>query len=104
MDNGVGRKLFSLYVASSGGVALDYPPTLEILAGRYGPRPLSATPWVTACGARDPNPDRDGCPAMRRTGQWLKEQGATLLDAIEDPQFGHGALQLNPRNVARLLK
>lgn len=46
----------------------------------------------------------DGCPGMRRSGQWLKEQGAILLDAIEDPQSGHGALQLNPRNSARLLE
>jgi hypothetical protein len=103
IDNGRGRKLFSLYVASSGGVALDYPPTRAILDGRFGPRPLAGTRWVTACGERDPNPDRDGCPGMRRTGQWLKEQGATLLDVIEDPQSGHGALQLNPRNVERLL-
>jgi hypothetical protein len=100
----MGRKLFSLYVASSGGVALDYPPTRAILDGRFGPRPLAGTRWVTACGERDPNPDRDGCPGMRRTGQWLKEQGAILLDAIEDPQSGHGALQLNPRNAERLLK
>ncbi|HUN68945.1 MAG TPA: hypothetical protein VMU46_09110, partial [Burkholderiales bacterium] len=40
IDNGQGRKLFSLYVASSGGVALDYPPTRAILEGRMGPRPL----------------------------------------------------------------
>jgi hypothetical protein len=104
IDNGRGRKLFSLYVASSGGVALDYPPTRAILDGRFGPRPLAGTRWVTACGERDPNPDRDGCPGMRRTGQWLKEQGATLLDAIEDPQSGHSALQLNPRNAERLLE
>jgi hypothetical protein len=67
-------------------------------------RILAGTRWVTACGERDPNPDRDGCPGMRRTGQWLKEQGATLLDAIEDPQSGHSALQLNPRNAERLLE
>lgn len=103
LDHGRGRKLFSLYVASSGGVALDYPPTRAILDGRYGQRPLAGTRWITACGDRDPNPDRDGCPGMRRTAQWLKEQGAILLDAIEDPQSGHGALQLNPRNAERLL-
>jgi len=67
-------------------------------------RILAGTRWVTACGERDPNPERDGCPGMRRTGQWLKEQGAILLDAIEDPQSGHGALQLNPRNAERLLE
>ncbi len=48
IDKGRGRKLFSLYVASSGGVALDYPPTRSILDGRMGPRPLAGTNWVTA--------------------------------------------------------
>lgn len=62
-----------------------------------------AARWVTACGERDAEPERSGWPDMRRSGQWLKEQGAILLDAIEDPQFGHGALQLNPRNAERLL-
>jgi predicted esterase len=103
IDQGRGRKLFSLYVASSGGVALDFPPTRAILEGRYGPRPLAGTRWVTACGGRDANPERDGCPGMRRTGAWLKEQGAQVLLAIEDAQSGHGALQLNPGNTARLL-
>ena len=103
IDAGRGRKLFSLYVASSGGVALDYPPTRAILDGRFGWRPLDGTRWVTACGGRDPNPDRDGCPGMRRSGAWLKEQGAQVLLAIEDPNTGHGALQLDPRNAARML-
>ncbi len=103
IDNGRGRKLSSLYVASSGGVALDYPPNRALLEGRYGPRPLAGTRWVTACGDRDPNPDRDGCPGMRRTGNWLREQGAQVVLAIEDPNSGHGALQLDPRNAARLL-
>lgn len=104
IDNGRGRKLFSLYVASSGGVALDYPPTRAILDGRFGPRPLADTRWVTACGERDPNPDRDGCPAMRKTGKWLREQGAQMILEIEDPNAGHGALQLDPRNAAQMLE
>ena len=100
---GAGRKTFSLYVASSGGVEPDFPPNRALLEGRFGPRPLAGTRWVTACGGHDGRPELSGCPAMRRTGAWLKEQGAILVDAIEDPQSGHGALQLNPRNVERLL-
>lgn len=102
LDAGRGRRLFTHYVASSGGVAPDYPPTRNIIQGAYGPRPLAGTRWVTACGGRDENPGRDGCPGMRRTAQWLKEQGASLSDVIEDPAAGHGALQLNPRNAERL--
>ena len=90
-------------MASSGGVALDFPPNRAIVEGRFGPRPLAGTRWVTACGDRDPEPERSGCPGMRRAGNWLRKQGAQLVLAIEDPNTGHGALQLDPRNVARML-
>lgn len=104
MDRGQGgRRLFPLYVASSGGVALDFPPTRAILEGRFGPRPLEGSRWVTACGGRDPNAERDGCPGMRRTAEWLRQQGAQVVLAIEDPNGPHGALQADPRNAARLL-
>ena len=103
LDSGRGHQYFSFAVASSGGVALDYPPTRAILAGVFGLRPLLNTRWVTSAGARDPNPDRDGIPAMRRTAAWLKEQGATVLMTIEDPTEGHGALQRNSKNTKQLL-
>lgn len=94
----LGSRYFGLCVASSGGVAVDYPPTRAIAPGA-----LQGTRWVTAAGARDSNPDRDGIPAMRRTADWLRLQGALVLDAIEDPNLGHGALMLNPDNTRRLL-
>lgn len=103
IDAGRGRHYFSLVVASSGGVAIDYPPTRAILAGAFGDRPLSGTRWITAAGARDPEPDRDGIPAMRRTSAWLEEQGATVVERIEDPKEGHGALQRNAANARRAL-
>ncbi|HOP86998.1 MAG TPA: hypothetical protein PKZ54_11105 [Syntrophorhabdaceae bacterium] len=103
LDAGRGRRFFNLAVASSGGVGLDYPTTRAILAGRYGKDALNGTRWVTSAGARDPNPDRDGIPGMRRTAAWLKEQGAIVLEAIEDPEEGHGALVRNPENARRVL-
>lgn len=103
LDAGRGHKYFCLHVASSGGVALDYPPPQAILEGRFGPRPLAGSRWITSAGARDPEPERDGIPGMQRTAAWLKEQGAEVLFAIEDPKFGHGALVLNKANVRRLL-
>lgn len=102
-DAGRGKHYFSLAVASSGGVALDYPPTRAILDGGYGKRPLEGTRWITAAGARDPHPDRDGIPGMKRTADWLKEQGAVVVDSIEDPNEGHGALKRNPKNAQRVL-
>ncbi len=103
LDAGRGKKWFSLAVASSGGVGLDYPPTRALLAGEYGDRPLNGTRWITAAGVRDPQPDRDGIPGMKRTAEWLKEQGATVVFSIEDNTSGHGALVVNPRNAKRVL-
>jgi hypothetical protein len=103
IDTGRGRHYFSLIVASSGGVVTDFPPTRAILAGAFGDHPLRGTRWVTAAGARDPNLDRDGIPAMRRTAAWLEEQGATVIERIEDTAEGHGALQLNAANARRVL-
>ncbi len=103
LDAGRGRHYFSLAVASSGGVGLDYPPTRAILAGAFGDHPLRSTRWITVAGARDPNPDRDGIPGMKRTAAWLREQGATVIETIEDPDEGHGALQRNAKNARHVL-
>lgn len=103
LDAGQGSRFFSLAVASSGGVRLDYPPTDAILYGRYGKDALKDTRWITCAGAGDRQPDRDGIPAMRRTAAWLKEQGAIVLAAIEDPEQGHGALVRNAENARRVL-
>jgi hypothetical protein len=40
---------------------------------------------------------------MKRAAAWLKEQGATVVATIEDPDEGHGALQLNAKNARRVL-
>jgi hypothetical protein len=103
LDATKGGRLFSLFVANAGGVALDYPPTRAVTQGAFGPRPLAHTRWVTVCGERDPHPERDGCPAMRRTAGWLREQGAEVVAAIEDPQGDHGVLHRSPRNVGQVL-
>ncbi|MBI3771968.1 MAG: hypothetical protein HY272_04630 [Gammaproteobacteria bacterium] len=103
IDAGRGQHYFSLIVASSGGVATDFPPTRAILTGAFGDHPLRGTRWITAAGGRDPNPDRDGISAMRRTADWLVEQGATVIERIEDPAQGHGALQLNAANARHVL-
>lgn len=103
LDRTVGRHYFSLFVANAGGASPDYPPTAKIDKGVYGKKPFDGTNWVTSCGDKDPNPDRDGCQGMRQTAEWLKGLGANVVLAIEDPKGGHGALHLNPDNVARLL-
>jgi hypothetical protein len=103
IDAGKGRHYFSLAVASSGGIALNYPPSRAILDGEYGERPLKGSRWITVAGARDPEPGRDGVAAMRRTAAWLTDQGAIVVESIEDPDYGHGALMRNPKNARRVL-
>ena len=103
LDAARGKRYFSLAVASSGAVSLDYPPTRAIANGDLGLRPLQGTRWITSAGARDPNPDTAGVAGMRRTAAWLREQGAIVMEAIEDASGGHGALQTNPRNTRRVL-
>lgn len=103
IDAGRGKNYFALNVASSGGVALNFPPTAAIAKGDYGKDPLRGTKWVTSAGAKDPNPDRDGINGMRDTKKWLESQGATVVKAIEDPKFGHGALVLNAGDARQVI-
>lgn len=103
LDRSRGPGYFSAIVANSGGVSLGYPPTKAVDSGRFGSFPYRGSRWVTVCGERDQNPDRDGCPAMRRAAAWLQKQGGEMAFAIEDRNLGHGALHLNPQNTIRLL-
>jgi hypothetical protein len=103
LDAGRGKHYFSLAVASSGGISLNYPPNREILNGDYGDHPLKGTRWVTVAGGHDQNPDRDGIPGMKRTASWLRDQDAIVVESIEDQNAGHGALHLNPKNASRVL-
>lgn len=103
LDRAKGHQYFSRFIANAGGATLDYPPTQRVHRGEFGASPYADTRWVTVCGQRDPNPERDGCPAMRRTAQWLREHGGQLLLAVEDPSAGHGALHRNPANARQVL-
>jgi len=103
LDAGKGKHFFGLAVASSGGVGVSYPPTRAIVDGTYGERPLAGTRWMTVAGAADPNPNRDGIQGMRAAADWLRAQGANVLESIEDPVEGHGALQRNPANARHVL-
>ena len=103
LDRVKGRKFFNVFVANSGGMSVDFPESQAIDSGQYGQSPYKGTQWVTVCGAKDPKPERDGCPAMKRTTAWLKERGAKIALSIEDPEGGHGALHTNPENAEKLL-
>jgi hypothetical protein len=103
IDAGRGKRYFSLIAATSGGVAINYPPNRAIVAGGFGERPLKGTHWITAAGGRDADPEHSGIPGMRRTAIWLEEQGATVIDRIEDHAVGHDVLHARLSNVKRIL-
>ncbi len=103
LDINKGQHYFSLFVANSGRASLDYPPTRAVETGRFGDMPYKGSRWITSCGERDTHPDRDGCPGMRHTGEWLKRLGGDVAFAIEDRNEGHGAFHRNPQNANRAL-
>lgn len=103
LDRQTGNSHFALCVANAGGLSPDYPPNQQLMQGAFGPRPLQSSRWITVAGHNDPNPNRDGIPAMQATGRWLQQQGAQLLEQIEDPALGHGAFHQSRENVRRVL-
>ncbi len=94
---------FTLTVANAGGSAAHFPPNEAISNGKFGATPFYGSNWVTVCGMHDPNPERDGCPAMRRSAKWVEGLGGQIVDRIEDERQGHGALHMSAQNTKRLL-
>lgn len=103
LDRTEGDRWFRFVVANSGGATPGYPVNRDISAGLFGPSPFVGTVWATFCGGRDPTPERDGCPAMRRTATWVQGLGGELDLAIEDPASGHGGFQMTPSHVEAVL-
>ncbi len=103
MDQSLKNHYFSLFVANAGRANSGYPPVHEIEQGRFGERPFEGTHWVTFAGGKDTNPDRDGIPGMRETGDWIQRYGGTLDLAIEDPSADHGGFHRSPKNCEAAL-
>jgi len=104
LDRRSGNRFFRLIIANAGGAAEDFPPNAAISTGRYGPQAFEDTSWVLFCGEQDEHPDRDGCPAMRRTAQWLTEFRGSIELTIEDARAGHGGFHQNPAHVEESLR
>lgn len=98
-DAGLPKPLFRHVVANAGGMSPDYPPNRHIDSGGA---PYSGTRWWLFCGSTDPNPERDGCPAMRRTRDWLAQRGAAA-ELREDPAGDHGGFHRRRQNVGAAL-
>ncbi len=102
LDAGTPRPLFRQVIANAGGMSPDFPMNRDVEHGHFGRTPYAGTRWWLYCGAGDHNPERDGCPAMRRSQAWLKEKGATA-ELAEDPGGDHGGFHRRGQNVERAL-
>lgn len=101
-DSRTPHPLFRRIVANAGGMSADFPMNREIGSGRFGAEPFAGTRWWLYCGAGDPNPERDGCPAMRRSQRWLRDKGAQA-ELTADADGDHGGFHRRGQNVERAL-
>ncbi len=99
VDRQSGNNYFGTIIANSGGFNENYPPNRELV--QNSKQPLAGTRWIYYCGGNDPNPDRDGCPGMRRTSQRIQELGGKESLFIEDASGNHGGFHLNPSNASK---
>lgn len=102
LDQNTRTPLFRNFIANAGGFSADYPPNRDLVAGRFGPTPLRNTSWWLWCGALDPNPDRDGCPAMQRTREQIEQLGAKAV-LSQDAGGRHGGFHLREANIEAAL-
>lgn len=87
-------------ISASGKYQSDFAMTPQLLAQNDG-QPFEGVAWILACGAKDPNPTRDGCEGMKETQTFLQEKGANVLALLEDPNGGHGAFHMSSLKLAQ---
>ncbi len=104
LDRRAQDRFFGMVIANSGGASANFPPNVAISGGTYGYNILSGTYWTMYCGGRDPNPDRDGCPAMHRTAEWVGRYGGVLDLFLEDPEGVHGGFHQTPVHLQAALE
>jgi hypothetical protein len=103
LDRTLHKDYFGLFIANAGRANSGYPPVQQIEQGKFGERPLEGSHWVTYAGGKDTNPDRDGIPGMRETGDWIRKYGGTVDLAIEDPDGDHGGFHRRSENTKAAL-
>ena len=98
------NKLFPLIVANSGGASRDFMVNRAIDREQFGYKPFTGTHWILFCGGKDTNPDRDGCPGMTKTKEWVEANGGIVELFIQDMNAGHGGFNRNPANAQKALE
>lgn len=103
LDAHSGNHFFKGVISNAGGASLDYFPNRQIDLGMMGSRVFEGTDWVLYCGGQDPEPERDGCPAMNRTKGWIQKHGGRVVLFLKDLTAGHGGFHRNPRRIDEAL-
>ncbi|MEA1893052.1 MAG: hypothetical protein U9N33_10150, partial [Campylobacterota bacterium] len=88
-----------MIISNAGGATMTYQPNIDIDNSVYGNMPFQNIPWVLYGGANDPNPERDGIPAMARTKDWIESHGADVRLFIQDEDGDHGGFHMDSENV-----
>ena len=102
IDQASSNPYIKIAVSSSGGVESGYyESTTKSVPPSMQSNIYSKVEWILACGGKDSNPNRDGCPAMEQTKQFVIDKGATVLGLLQDPNAGHGALTTSSLNLAK---
>lgn len=94
---------FGFVLSNAGGAMADYPPNQQINGGAFGSRPFAGMKWGFYCGEKDPDPNQNGCPAMRSSRDWVQQNGATVLLFIDDANGDHGGFMTQATNVETAL-
>jgi hypothetical protein len=96
-------RFYAMFLANSGGASPDFPANSAVSRGDFGYNAFSGAYWMMFCGGQDPNPDRDGCPAMHRTSDWVGLYGGVTDLFIEDAGAGHGGFHQTPAHIQSAL-
>ncbi len=88
--------VFDAVISNAGKYQVDFP----LVEGKtFSDAELTqffkGIPWVLACGGKDENPTRDGCPGMEETKGFLEAHQANVLGIVTDPNLGHGAFHMS---------
>lgn len=97
------KNYFPYILVNAGGASLDYSPTDSVNTGVFGAQPFEGTLWITGCGLKNPEPEKDGCPAMERTARWIESKGGKVAMQLQGENSERGAFQNNSDNMAKVL-
>ncbi len=87
--------VFDAVISNAGKYQSDFPLADTALTDQKISELFNGMPWVLACGGKDENPDRDGCPGMEETKTFLVAHKANVLGIVTDPNKGHGAFHMS---------